>query len=95
GGFAINNKATYKTNKIREGSIDGIGIIKVKDEADHHSVIGVDNYGIHLVELTGDDNTVYKYYRQAGNNYVIGGMCDTEATYNTVDINCAAPFDNG
>ena len=95
GGFAINNKATFNTIKIREGSIDGIGIFKVKDEADHHSVNGVDTNGLHLDELTGDDSTVYKYYRQAGNNYVIGGMSDTEATYNTVDINSAAPFANG
>lgn len=95
GGFAINNKATYNTIKIREGSIDGIGIFKVKDEADHHNVNGVDTNGLHLDENTGDDNTVYKYYRQAGNNYVIGGMSDTEATYNTVDINSAAPFANG
>lgn len=28
GGFAINNKATFNTIKIREGSIDGIGIFK-------------------------------------------------------------------
>lgn len=95
GGFAINNKATYNTIKIREGSIDGIGIFKVKDEADHHSVNGVDTNGLHLDEIDGDDNTVYKYYRQPGNNYVIGGMSDTEATYNIVDINSAVPFANG
>jgi len=95
GGFAINNKATFNTIKIREGSIDGIGVFKVKDDADHHNVSGVDTNGIHLDELDGDDNTVYKYYRQPGNNYVIGGMSDTEATHNTVDINSAEPFANG
>lgn len=95
GGFAINNKATDNTIKIREGSIDGIGIFKVKDEADHHNVNGVDTNGLHLDELEGDDSTVYKYYRQAGNNYVIGGMSDTDATHNTVEINSAAPFANG
>ena len=81
GGFAINNKATYNTIKIREGSIDGIGIFKVKDEADHHNVNGMDTNGLHLDELEGDDSTVYKYYRQAGNNYVIGGMSDTCLLY--------------
>jgi len=95
GGFAINNKATFNTIKIREGSIDGIGVFKVKDDADHHNVNGVDTNGIHLDELDGDDNTVYKYYRQPGNNYVIGGMSDTEATHNTVEINSAEPFANG
>ena len=95
GGFAINNKATFNTIKIREGSIDGIGVFKVKDDADHHNVNGVDTNGIHLDELDGDDSTVYKYYRQPGNNYVIGGMSDTEATHNTVEINSAEPFANG
>ena len=95
GGFSATNKANKNTVIIGEGSIGGLGMFKVKNEQSKHSVNGVDTNGIYTDEVPyGDDNTVYKYFRQPGNYYIIGGMSDVEATGNTVDINKAEPFAN-
>lgn len=95
GGFSATNKANKNTVIIGEGSIGGLGMFKVKNEQSKHSVNGVDTNGIYTDEIPyGDDNTVYKYFRQPGNYYIIGGMSDVEATGNTVDINKAEPFAN-
>ena len=95
GGFSAINKANKNTVIIGEGSIGGLGMFKVKNEQSKHSVNGVDTNGIYTDEVPyGDDNTVYKYFRQPGNYYIIGGMSDVEATGNTVDINKAEPFAN-
>ena len=95
GGFSATNKANKNTVIISEGSIGGLGMFKVKNEQSKHSVNGVDTNGIYTDEVPyGDDNTVYKYFRQPGNYYIIGGMSDVEATGNTVDINKAEPFAN-
>ncbi|KXB89737.1 outer membrane autotransporter barrel domain protein [Veillonella sp. DNF00869] len=95
GGFSATNKANKNTVIIGEGSIGGLGMFKVKNEQSKHNVNGVDTNGIYTDENPyGDDNTVYKYFRQPGNYYIIGGMSDVEATGNTVDINKAEPFAN-
>jgi len=95
GGFSATNKANKNTVIIGEGSIGGLGMFKVKNEQSKHNVNGVDTNGIYTDEVPyGDDNTVYKYFRQPGNYYIIGGMSDVEATGNTVDINKAEPFAN-
>ena len=95
GGFSWTNKANKNTVIIGEGSIGGLGMFKVKNEQSKHNVNGVDTNGIYTDEVPyGDDNTVYKYFRQPGNYYIIGGMSDVEATGNTVDINKAEPFAN-
>ena len=95
GGFSATNKANKNTVIIGEGSIGGLGMFKVKNEQSKHSVNGVDTNGIYTDEVPyGEDNTVYKYFRQPGNYYIIGGMSDVEATGNTVDINKSEPFAN-
>ena len=95
GGFSATNKANKNTVIIGEGSIGGLGMFKVKNEQSKHNINGVDTNGIYTDEVPyGDDNTVYKYFRQPGNYYIIGGMSDVEATGNTVDINKAEPFAN-
>ena len=95
GGFSATNKANKNTVIIGEGSIGGVGMFKVKNEQSKHNINGVDTNGIYTDEVPyGDDNTVYKYFRQPGNYYIIGGMSDVEATGNTVDINKAEPFAN-
>ena len=95
GGFSATNKANKNTVIIGEGSIGGLGMFKVKNEQSKHNVNGVDTNGIYTDEVPyGEDNTVYKYFRQPGNYYIIGGMSDVEATGNTVDINKAEPFAN-
>ena len=95
GGFSATNKANKNKVIINDGAIKGIGIFKVKNEQSNHNINGVDANGIYTDEITdGNDNTVYKYYRQPGNYYIIGGMSDVEATGNTVDINKAEPFAN-
>ena len=95
GGFSATNKANKNKVIINDGAIKGIGVFKVKNEQSNHNINGVDANGIYTDEITdGNDNTVYKYYRQPGNYYIIGGMSDVEATGNTVDINKAEPFAN-
>ena len=95
GGFSATNKANKNKVIINDGAIKGIGIFKVKNEQSNHNINGVDANGIYTDEITnGNDNTVYKYYHQSGNYYIIGGMSDVEATGNTVDINKAEPFAN-
>ena len=95
GGLSATNKANKNKVIINDGAIKGIGIFKVKKEQSNHNINGVDANGIYTDEITdGNDNTVYKYYHQSGNYYIIGGMSDVEATGNTVDINKAEPFAN-
>ena len=95
GGLSATNKANKNKVIINDGAIKGIGIFKVKNEQSNHNINGVDANGIYTDEITdGNDNTVYKYYHQSGNYYIIGGMSDVEATGNTVDINKAEPFAN-
>ena len=96
GGFSWTNKANKNTVIIGEGTIDGLGMFKVKNEQSKHSVKGVDANGIYTDEVSYDvgDKSGYKYFRQSGNYYIIGGMSDVEATGNTVDINKAEPFAN-
>ena len=96
GGFSWTNKANKNTVIIGEGTIGGLGMFKVKNEQSKHSVKGVDANGIYTDEVSYDvgDKSGYKYFRQPGNYYIIGGMSDVEATGNTVDINKAEPFAN-
>ena len=95
GGFSATNKANKNKVIINDGAIKGIGIFKVKNEQSNHNINGIDANGIYTDENSdGNDNTVYKYYHQPGNYYIIGGMSDVEATGNTVDINKAEPFAN-
>ena len=95
GGFSATNKANKNKVIINDGAIKGIGVFKVKNEQSNHNINGVDANGLYTDEITdGNDNTVYKYYRQPDNYYIIGGMSDVEATGNTVDINKAEPFAN-
>ena len=96
GGFSWTNKANKNTVIIGEGTIGGLGMFKVKNEQSKHSVKGVDVNGIYTDEVSYDvgDKSGYKYFRQPGNYYIIGGMSDVEATGNTVDINKAEPFAN-
>lgn len=87
GGFSKTNKANKNVIVIGEGSIAGKGVFKVKQEQSKHHVNGIDTNGV-IPEAMEDS-------KQDGNNFIIGGVSDVEATGNIVDINNAKALASG
>ncbi len=87
GGFSKTNKANKNIVVIGEGSITGKGLFKVKQEQSKHHVNGIDTNGV-IPEAVNDAE-------QEGNNFIIGGVSDVEATGNIVDINNAKALASG
>ena len=87
GGFSKTNKANKNVIVIGEGSIAGKGLFKVKNEQSKHHVNGIDTNGV--IPGTMEDS------KQDGNNFIIGGVSDVEATGNIVDINNAKALASG
>ena len=87
GGFSKTNKANKNVIVIGEGSIAGKGLFKVKNEQSKHHVNGIDTNGV-IPEAMEDS-------KQDGNNFIIGGVSDVEATGNIVDINNAKALASG
>ena len=87
GGFSKTNKANKNVVVIGEGSIAGKGLFKVKQEQSKHHVNGIDTNGV-IPEAMEDS-------KQEGNNFIIGGVSDVEATGNIVDINNAKALASG
>ena len=87
GGFSKTNKANKNVIVIGEGSIAGKGLFKVKNEQSKHHVNGIDTNGV--IPGAMEDS------KQDGNNFIIGGVSDVEATGNIVDINNAKALASG
>lgn len=87
GGFSKTNKANKNIVVIGESSIAGKGVFKVKNEQSKHHVNGIDTNGV-IPEAMEDS-------KQDGNNFIIGGVSDVEATGNIVDINNAKALASG
>ena len=87
GGFSKTNKANKNIVVIGESSIAGKGLFKVKNEQPKHHVNGIDTNGV-IPKAVNDAE-------QEGNNFIIGGVSDVEATGNIVDINNAKAFASG
>ena len=87
GGFSKTNKANKNIVVIGESSIAGKGLFKVKNEQSKHHVNGIDTNGV-IPEAMEDS-------KQDGNNFIIGGVSDVEATGNIVDINNAKALASG
>ena len=87
GGFSKTNKANKNIVVIGESSIAGKGLFKVKNEQSKHHVNGIDTNGV-IPEAMEDS-------KQDGNNFIIGGVSDVEATGNIVDINNAKALTSG
>ena len=87
GGFSKTNKANKNIIVIGEGSITGKGLFKVKQEQSKHHVNGIDTNGV--IPGAMEDS------KQDGNNFIIGGVSDVEATGNIVDINNAKALASG
>ena len=87
GGFSKTNTANKNIVVIGESSIAGKGVFKVKNEQSKHHVNGIDTNGV-IPEAMEDS-------KQDGNNFIIGGVSDVEATGNIVDINNAKALASG
>ena len=87
GGFSKTNKANKNIVVIGESSIAGKGLFKVKNEQSKHHVNGIDTNGV--IPGAMEDS------KQDGNNFIIGGVSDVEATGNIVDINNAKALASG
>lgn len=87
GGFSKTNKANKNIVVIGESSIAGKGLFKVKNEQPKHHVNGIDTNGV--IPGAMEDS------KQDGNNFIIGGVSDVEATGNIVDINNAKALASG
>ena len=87
GGFSKTNKANKNIVVIGESSIAGKGLFKVKNEQPKHHVNGIDTNGVYPDAVNGEE--------QEGNNFIIGGVSDIEATGNIVDINNAKALASG
>lgn len=87
GGFSKTNKANKNVIVIGEGSIAGKGLFKVKNEQSKHHVNGIDTNGV--IPGAVEDS------KQDGNNFIIGGVSDVEATGNIVDVNNAKALASG
>ena len=87
GGFSKTNKANKNIVVIGESSIAGKGLFKVKNEQSKYHVNGIDANGVYPERVNDAE--------QEGNNFIIGGASDVEATGNIVDINNAKAFASG
>lgn len=87
GGFSKTNKANKNIVVIGESSIAGKGLFKVKNEQSKHHVNGIDTNGVYPDAMNDEE--------QEGNNFIIGGVSDVEATGNIVDINNAKALASG
>lgn len=87
GGFSKTNKANKNIVVIGESSIAGKGLFKVKNEQSKHHVNGIDTNGVYPDAVNDEE--------QEGNNFIIGGVSDVEATGNIVDINNAKALASG
>ena len=87
GGFSKTNKANKNIVVIGESSIAGKGLFKVKNEQSKHHVNGIDTNGV--IPGAMEDS------KQDGNNFIIGGVSDVEATGNIVDINNSKALASG
>ena len=87
GGFSKTNKANKNVIVIGEGSIAGKGLFKVKQEQSKHHINGIDANGVYPERVNDAE--------QEGNNFIIGGVSDVEATGNIVDINNAKALASG
>ena len=87
GGFSKTNKVNKNIVVIGESSIAGKGLFKVKNEQSKHHVNGIDTNGVYPDAVNDEE--------QEGNNFIIGGVSDVEATGNIVDINNAKALASG
>lgn len=87
GSSSRTNTANKNVVVIGDGAITGKGLFKVKQEQSKHHINGIDANGVYPERVNDAE--------QEGNNFIIGGASDVEATGNIVDINNAKAFASG
>ena len=87
GGSSRTNTANKNVVVIGDGAITGKGLFKVKQEQSKHHINGIDANGVYPERVNDAE--------QEGNNFIIGGVSDVEATGNIVDINNAKALASG